>query len=329
VNGDGKNEVVIMDNHNLYVLKYDGNKLGLLQKIECGVENNFLSLDVADVNRNGVAEIIVTSIVDDKLRSFILEYAQGKFKKVVEDADFYFRVLELPKEGPILMGQRMSNIIAESGSAFSGPVYRFVWKKNSFERGPKMPFPRGTKIFGLAMGDIRGQGRQELIGIDRSGQLTITTSDKDRKPSWASPERYGGTINFYDNVAKRKLWDGGKLPAASDWRVFIPGRILIRDLDGDGLNEVIVNKNISSTLVDFIEIEKLKRYEKGEIYDLVWNEGELMTNWKTKETHGYIADFQIKDVDNDGNEELVVAVIDLGDVLTMKGTSNLLFFKLP
>jgi hypothetical protein len=223
----------------------------------------------------------------------------------------------------------MSNIIAESGSAFSGPVYRFVWKKNSFERGPKMPFPRGTKIFGLAMGDIRGQGRQELIGIDRSGQLTITTSDKDRKPSWASPERYGGTINFYDNVAKRKLWDGGKLPAASDWRVFIPGRILIRDLDGDGLNEVIVNKNISSTLVDFIEIEKLKRYEKGEIYDLVWNEGELMTNWKTKETHGYIADFQIKDVDNDGNEELVVAVIDLGDVLTMKGTSNLLFFKLP
>jgi TolB-like protein len=328
VNGDKKNEVVIMDNHNLYVLKYDGNKLGLLQKIECGGENNFLSLDVADVNRNGVAEIIVTSIVDNKLRSFILEYEGGKFKKVVENADFYFRVLEHPKEGPILMGQRMGNEIAESDSAFSGPVYRFVWKKNSFEKGPEMPFPKGTKIFGLAMGDIRGQGTLELIGLDRSERLRIMTSDKDRKPFWTSADRYGGTINFYDNIAKRKLWEGSRLPAASDWRIFIPGRILIRDLDGDGLNEVIVNKNISLKIVDFIETEKLRRFEKGEVYDLVWNEGGLITNWKTREISGCIADFQIKDVDNDGNEELVVAVIDLGEITTMKGTSNLLFFKL-
>ena len=53
VDGDGKNEVVIMDDHNLYVFKYDGEKLTFFQKIETGFQNNFLTLDVADVNRNG------------------------------------------------------------------------------------------------------------------------------------------------------------------------------------------------------------------------------------------------------------------------------------
>jgi len=37
-----------------------------------GMSIIFLTLDVADVNRNGVAEIIVTSVAEDNLRSFIL-----------------------------------------------------------------------------------------------------------------------------------------------------------------------------------------------------------------------------------------------------------------
>jgi len=328
VDGDKKNELVAMDDHNLYVFKYDGDKMNLFRKIEHGSEHNFLSLDVADVNRNGVAEIIVTSIVDDKLRSFILEYEEGKFKKVVENVDWYFRVLEHPKEGPILMGQRMSNVITESGSAFSGRVYQFVWKKNSFEKGPEMPFPMGTRIFGLAMGEIRDKGRSELIGIDRTERLGIMALNKDKndkKSSWTSGDRYGGTINFYDNISKRNLWLASKLPSTTDWRVYIPGRILIKDLDGDGLNEVIVNKNISSTTE---WVDKIRLFEKGEIYDLVWDEGGFTTNWKTKEINGYISDFQIKDIDNDGDEELVVAVIDLGNITDRKGTSNILIFKL-
>ena len=328
VDGDKKNEVVVIDSHNLYIFKYDGDKMNLFQKIGHGNEHNFLSLDVADVNRNGVAEITVTSIVGDKLRSFILEYEEGKFKKVVENADWYFQVLEHPKDGAILLGQRMGNVATETDSAFSGPIYRFVWKKNSFVKGPEMPFPKKTKIFGLAMGDIRSKGVLDLIKIDDFGRLTITAMDKDKKgkkSSWTSGENYGGTINFYDNDAKKKLWEATRLPGATNWRVFIPGRILIKDLDGDGLNEVIVNKNISST-TDWVD--KLRRFEKGEISNLVWDDGTLITNWKTKEIGGYISDFQTIDIDNDGEEELVVATIDLGDITDRKGTSNILFFKL-
>jgi TolB-like protein len=328
VNGDKKNEMVLIDTHNLYVFKYDGDKMSLLQKIGHGIEHNFINLDVADVNRNGVAEIIVTSIVHDKLRSFILEYEEGKFKKVAEDADWYFRVMDHPKDGAILLGQRMGNVVTETDSAFSGPIYRFIWKKNSFTKGPEMPFPKRTKIFGLAMGEIRSKGALDLIMINDFGRLTIEAlvkGKKDKKSSWTSGEDYGGTNNFYDNDAKKKLWETLLLPSTTNWRVYIPGRILIKDLDGDGLTEVIINKNISSTTE---WVDKIRHFEKGEIYNLVWDDGTLTTNWKTKEMGGYISDFQIKDIDNDGEEELVVATIDLGGILDRKGTSNVLFFKL-
>ncbi len=66
----------------------------------------------------------------------------------------------------------------------------------------------------------------------------------------------------------------------------------------------------------------------GEIYSLIWQDGNLDTHWKTREINGYIADFQVKDVDNDGEEELLAGIVDFGSITDRKITSNILFFKL-
>jgi len=47
----------------------------------------------------------------------------------------------------------------------------------------------------------------------------------------------------------------------------------------------------------------------GEIYDLEWDGSKLAENWKTKEINGYIADYQLKDLDNDGKNEIVLALV--------------------
>jgi len=320
VDGDKKNELVFMDHHDLYIFKYDGDKLNLLQKIEAGYEYDFLTLDVADVNRNGYAEIIVSAVVGDDVRSFILEYEEGKFRKITEKSGWFFRVLEHPKEGPILMGQQMG-----SEGLPVGPIYKMVWKKKSFEKGPKMPFPKETQIFGLAMADVRGKGKPELIRFDRLEYLTILSNDG--KDSWRGSERFGGTNNFYETRKKKE--EAYRHTEAPPWRFFIPGRILVRDLDGDGIPEVVINKNEFVTGTIF---EKMKAYEKGEIYDLVWDENKLVTNWKTKEIAGYIVDYQVKDIENKGEEELVVGVVltqeGLSGALSRKTESQILFFKL-
>ena len=319
VDGDKKNEVVIMDDHNLYLFKYDGDKLKLFQKIETGYQHTFLTLDVADVNRNGVAEIIVTAVAGDDLRSFILEFEEGKFRKITEKAGWYFRVLDHPKDGPTLMGQKMG-----SDGLFSGPIYKFLWQKKSFVKGPKMPFPKETKIFGLTLADIRGSGKSEIILLDdKLGVLKIVSQDG--KELWKSSHRYGETNNYYETL--RKKVDPYRPQESPPWRVYIPSRILIRDLNGDGINEVIIHKNNSSSM-----FERLRTFESGEVYCLVWEEDNLITQWKTIEIKGYISDYQLKDVDNDGEEELVIAVVNYTDSsmlsLGTKSTSNILFFKL-
>jgi hypothetical protein len=81
--------------------------------------------------------------------------------------------------------------------------------------------------------------------------------------------------------------------------------------------------------------EKARSFENGEIHCLIWDEFELVTDWKTRALKDYIADFQVKDVDNDGNEDLVVAVVGsevaeegVSGLLSKKTISNIFFFKL-
>lgn len=318
VDGDRKNEIVVMDYHNLYVFKYDGEKLSLFRKIEAGHQHNFLTLDVADINRNGVAEIIVTSVIEDNLQSLILEYEQGEFRAITRRAGWFFRVLEHPKEGPILMGQQMS-----SEGLISGPIYQFLWKKKSFEKGPKMPLPKDFKIFGFTLGDIRGHGKPDIILIDEFDYLKILSHDG--KFIWKSKENYGGTINFYQTFKKKE--EVYRPSEAPPWRVYIPGRILIKDLNGDGVNEVIINRNHTSG----IKIsQRLRSYESGEIYNLIWEEIGLRPQWKTRELNGYISDFQIKDASNTGENELVVALVESprSGMMNKKGSSKIIFFKL-
>ncbi|MDI7258710.1 MAG: FG-GAP-like repeat-containing protein [Thermodesulfobacteriota bacterium] len=320
VDGDGKNEVVITDNNNVYIFKYDGEKLTLFQKVEQGYEHNFLTLDVADVNRNGIAEIIVTSVVEDDLRSFILEYEEGKFKKITGKAGWFFRVLDHPKDGPILMGQQMG-----SDGLFVGSIYKFVWKKKSFERGAKMDFPKETKIFGLALANLRSKETLDILTLDEFDRLRAMS--REGKTFWSSRDYFGGTTNFYET--KKKVEAPYRAGTAPPWRTYIPTRILIKDFDGDGFHEVIINKNHPSGTRLF---HRIRSFDKAEVYSLFWDSGSLTTNWKTREIDGYISDYQVKDIDNDGTEELVVAIVagdeESSGILSRKWRSNILFFKL-
>ncbi|MBM4338338.1 MAG: hypothetical protein FJ110_02225 [Deltaproteobacteria bacterium] len=318
VDGDKKNEIVAMDHHNIYVFKYDGDKLSLFRKIEAGYQHNFLTLDVTDINRNGYAEIIVTSVIEDNLQSFILEYEQGEFRTITRRAGWFFRVLEHPKDGSVLMGQQMG-----SDGLFTGPIYKFVWKKKTFEKGPKMPFPKETKIFGFTVADIRNQGVIDTITLDDSDRLKIISPDG--KFLWGSRSRYGGTNIYYDTLRKKE--ESFRPQDSLPWRVYIQGRILVRDLDGDGIPEVITSRNEFSSGTFF---KRVRILESGEIYNLIWDESSLTTNWKTREIKGYISDFQVRDADNDGNDDLVVAVVesDAPGAIGGKSASHIMFFKL-
>ncbi len=315
VDGDGKNEIVLMDNHNLWVYEYIDEKLRLLRKLKGRANQNFLALDVADVNGNGTAEIFVTSVIGENLNSFILEYGGNQFKKIRVKNGWYLRVLDLPRGGPTLLGQKMG-----AEESFSGPIYQFSWKGKTFRRDKKVKLPKKSVLFGLAIADITGDGEEEIMRFDYADHLKVLSANgKDLLHKTSS--KYGGSNNFFDRESVPALTPPDNVAK----RVYLPGRILALDLDGDGRVEIIVNKNHFATGRLF---DRVRLYEKGEVYDLVWDGLMLAENWRTREIPGYIADYQVKDFDNDGEKELVVAMAPQSKALERSKASYILFFEL-
>jgi hypothetical protein len=223
VDGDGQNEIILMGRNTLRIYRYVEERLRPFKTLKAGGNQNFLALDVADVNRNGPAEIFVTSIEGENLSSFILEYEENRFKKVNVGNGWYFRVLDLPRKGPTLLAQRMG-----AEETFSGPIYRFTWKRKKFRKGKKLKLPKDTPLYGLTIADVTGDGKDEIIRFDGSDHLRIFSSDG-KDLLYKTPSRYGGTGNSFDRESVPDLLPRDHVPTTA----YIPGRIISIDLDGD------------------------------------------------------------------------------------------------
>jgi TolB-like protein len=314
VDGDGRNEIILMDRHNLWIYQYIEEKLRTLTTLKSRANQDFLTLDAADLNGNGTAEIFITSIVGEDLNSFILEYEGKAFKRLGDKNGWYFRVLDLPQMGPTLLGQKMG--VQES---FSGPIRQFRWKKNGLAKGKKLKLPKETQLLGLAIADITGDGKAEIIRFDDDDRLRVFSADG-KDLLYKTSTKYGGSNNFFDRESIPQMVARDHVPK----RVFLQGRIVVLDLDGDEKAEVIVNKNhFSSGRL----VERVRLFDKGEVYDLAWDGMMLAEQWRTREIPGYIADYQVKDFDNDGDRELVVAIVSESKSLK-RSDSMVLFYEL-
>jgi hypothetical protein len=87
---------------------------------------------------------------------------------------------------------------------------------------------------------------------------------------------------------------------------YINLRILTYDTNRDGKREIIVVKNLSSSARMF---QNIKLFTAAEVYNLEWDSLGMVENWRTKKISGYVADYQFKDIDNDGENEVVLALV--------------------
>ncbi len=70
--------------------------------------------------------------------------------------------------------------------------------------------------------------------------------------------------------------------------IFVPARILVTDVDNDGLSEIVVNENKSGALGFF---KRLRSYDGGTVVGLAWNGSELTEAWRTGRYKGYVVDY--------------------------------------
>jgi TolB-like protein len=317
VDGDGRNEIVCMDHHQIWLYRDEGKEMKLLSEFKEAFNNNFLTLDVIDINGDNRAEICVTNTVEDRLQSFILSYEEGSFRYIAKGLNWYLRVTKIPDMGEVLLAQRMG-----TDKDYDGPIRLVQWKGKKVKMGKKVKqgkkgaLPKEVEwILSFTSGKFTSPEAQEFLRIEEFGKVRLLNERGSLQ--WKSSEDLGGSDNYIDrpDVLADKKGATSRFPR----RIYLPSRMVAKDLDGDGIDELVAVKNKFSTGE---HIERVRIYDKGHVTGLSWDGMALANAWRTQDIPGYVADFQLKDVDNDGRDELVT--VSVSSHFLKKDTKSLL-----
>ena len=299
VDGDGREEIILADRHEVKILRREeGGRLSQIGVAKSGPRFRIHAVTAADCNENGRAEIYVSAADYARPNSFVLEWNGKEFATVVADAEWYLRAMFLPGEGKVLLGQKAGN-----SKPVRPGIYRLIQKEGALSEGERYSVPEMMNLFDFSIGDLDGDGGSEMVSIDQHDRLRVWNVGG--KLLWKSDEHYGGTTRFIGGSADFENRSTIEDPE-NDKRIYVPSSIVITDVNLDGINEVVVNKNLSSASRIF---EKWKSYPSGEIHALTWNGLGLTELWRTRKIDGYISDYVFRTDAEKKKAELLVGVI--------------------
>ena len=310
IDGDGKQETVITTEHSVEAYRFDNNHFLKIKILAERGLDNLIGIDVADINNNGHPEIFITGLNPHRnmVKSFVLEFDGQTYTEIVSDSRWYYRVVDHPLRGHILIGQQQ-----EGDTLFSGQVYEMIWENNEYVPVNKIQHGRRTHVLGFAYGNAMNDDVDVALAFDNLDYLRIFNVTGTER--WKDGEHSGGGAEYYIVPHSTSEYEE---------KEYYPARILIRDINGNGKNEVITVKNHRlSDLVSF------RKFTHGEIQIRSWNGIGLSVLWRTHKLKGYFSDVAIGDFNNDGKEEVVAPlVIKTGYVVGIKPKSKVIAYPL-
>jgi TolB-like protein len=317
VDGDGQQETVLIGQTDIFIYRKAEGRFLKVKEIAGNASNHYITVDVADINENGIAEIFINNkhAARDTLESFVLEWNGADFVPIVEKQNWYYRVLDLPGRGPLVVGQKRG-----VRNAFLPGIHELAWLEGRYQSVSKLGVPRDLNVFWFTTGDILNNGNESILMFDEFDYLRIVGASGAKE--WKSDEKYGGSLNFIDTAPDEYTTDKDE----DRERIYVGQRIFLKDLNRDGKLEVLVAKNQGTTSRIF---KRLRHYSSCEIVNLSWDGIGLGVNWRTRKIQSYVSDFAIADFDNDGEDEMVaVAVMKKGASLLLKAKSAIISYDL-
>jgi hypothetical protein len=194
--------------------------------------------------------------------------------------------------GTVLLGQRQRTA---DESIFRGAIREMTWEGDRITAGSQLLKGGRANLLGVTYDDITHTGQSLIAAYSDWDRVRIYSGAS--QMIYEDPDRTGGNMLFFNLP---------KVEPGEPNRQFYPLRIRTTDMNRDGRPEVLVASHdelAKSMLKDF------RAFKKGKIQSMEWNGLGLVPKWNTQEFAGRISDFVVADYDNDGQEELVVAIV--------------------
>lgn len=297
VDGDGKNEVLILGDYTIRAYRYDGNQLKPLGEFALSKRGEPLRIDLFDVNRDGLPEIIVTSHKDNAADSKILTFKNGKFEVLVDNIRLYLTVIKTPPTySATLVGQRRGNHYIFDAQ----DMYEYSLSGKELVRGRPLQTPEFCNVFNTVYLPEEG-GAFKYVVLTEYSKLKVFSNETTLQ--WTSEETYNSSALGLDSTTRPP----GMGPGSTDFLpsvTYVPMRMLPYSFDGRKY-EILANKDISLAAQIF---DKYRSFSQGEVHSLFWDGVGLNLAWKTRRIKGTVVDLQVADLDNDGRKELCVCI---------------------
>ncbi|MBW6512935.1 MAG: VCBS repeat-containing protein, partial [Desulfuromonadaceae bacterium] len=300
--GDKRQEIAVGYHDKIVIMQLAGGAFTPLGEIPAPRRVKILAVDAIDLDGDGQAELYVTATRDGIMHSLRVVYRAGTYQIDITALPWMFRVVTTGGQKKLL-GQPLGDT--------TNPFSEKVVTLNVASAG----LIAGNEDAGLAA----GRSLYGALPIPGGSQVTalLTPSDQLRvldaagEVVWESAAKYGGTER---NIIREMFIVGGveyhQTPLQGDMMQY-GDMVLVPQNDG------------SRTLSHSLE------FESSRVVAMSWDGYALQESWSTQKEAGYLSDFEVADADNDGRDEIVMAVVYSRAGFFSASRAALLVYELP
>lgn len=304
--GDGLLETAVVFAERIEIGRQANGAWQVLQSVAPAAGTRLLTADAADLDSDGRFELYLTATdSNDQLASQVVALTGQGYQVVEKNIEMFFRVVPIPSEGRVLLGQRMGR-----KEDFDGSVFRVVRSGSQVAQGASLSMPSGVSLFGFLPFTSKN-GESAYIVLNEFDRLLVKSESGETL--YQGDSGFGGSMEH----VKRDDPDIVANPLADIRNLFLQAR-----LDVDDQGRPLVPANSGFTLS-----RQAKSYNKCQVFAFEWSAGTLQQVWQTSPQNGYLADFRYVDFDNDGVRELVMALAPSGGGLLSSRSGNLTVYE--
>lgn len=290
LDGNGIDELVSLTASNIDI--YQSKERKIVKVAELKLPNGLRGheLNVADINNDGKLEVYISATQDLRVASMIVGWGEvGGFQTFAKNVRWYLRPVHSNANGWQLAGQKRGRAKTD----FVGKGISLLSFDENFKIAEKsrLPIPDGINLFDFTYAELDGENGEELVVLDSDEKLRVIS--KDNELLWVSNSSFGGSKTYIGPSQGSAVDEQSRSNLTVDEDAdreltFVPARILVTDVDNDGLSEIVVNENKSGALGFF---KRLRSYDGGTVVGLAWNGAELTEAWRTGRYNGYVVDY--------------------------------------
>jgi hypothetical protein len=291
---DGKRELLVAFTDEIAVYRIEGDDLVEKTRIR-GAGPGLVRIEVADLDQNGMAEIVAVRLAGGKPISDIWAFDGKEYRKFVQGLPWYLGVASIEKDGAALIGQE-----AAEDAGFTGPVFRIAFNRYGQgeipDKGATLRLPVGTGIYGFCM--LKSSHGPIYAVVEKNGITALFDSTGLRTGSATDPIR---------------VTESGQ-----------PTRLLPIDLDGDGTDELMAVNNLVTPGAFF---ESVEVQSGAELLAFVQDAGALRLAWRTPQTVFGVRDAFVLENDPVKGRKVGLLVRDRGKLLETQAEWRIVWMR--